>query len=132
MLIPNRFSLRILFAFVSATAFVCVSVCTWLAYPERTAETIVAAIRSRDVSQLERLLGDGVLDDDLRRAVTRGRYSEHDVFLQSDDRTLAAMLKGRQSFLVSGYGGAHRFTVVRGAITELRYTFISGGIEYLR
>jgi hypothetical protein len=45
---------------------------------------------------------------------------------------MADIVKGRQSFLVSGYGGAHRFTVVRGEVTAFHYTFISSGLEYRR
>ena len=132
MAIARRFSLRSVFLSVSVTALLCALACRWVSYPQRTAESLVEAIRAKDIAQVEYVLGDQAVDDEFRRLVTRGRYDANDVFARFDDRAFAAILNGRQSVVIAGYGGAHRFTVVRGAITDLRYTFISGGFEYRR
>ncbi len=93
--------------------------------------TLVARIRSRDLSEIRKLLG-ATDDAGLLKLVREGRFDEHEPDITLTARTLADVFWGRQEFLVSGYGGAHRGAIVRGRIEELDYAFISGGFEITR
>ncbi len=119
-----RYSLRMLVIVLTTSA----CLFAWVLYPKRAAERLVRAIQAKDPSQVERL----VQDSSVHRLVSRGRYDVEDVQLHCDERTFLDIASGRQTFLTSGYGGTHRFIVVRGNITTIWQTWFFGGFEMVR
>jgi hypothetical protein len=120
----RRFSVRALLALTTISALLL----AWGLHPRHSADSLADAIRSMDATRVEQL----VADKSLHRMVTGGRYDPGNVHLQCARRTASEFLCGRQSFMISGYGGTHRFIVVRGKIDYIRQTWFFGGFELTR
>lgn len=123
-----RYSLRV---FLGAAVFGTVTAGLWIVWPQWTAQSLLAAIKSKNLASVERSLN-GEVDSELEELVREGNYNVDGPYIRLEVRSVADVVACRQRFLISGYGGAHRATAVGGRIVDLHYTFISGGIEYRR
>ncbi len=102
----------------------------WIRSPLATANKIAAAISTKDMAAVQTLIGKEAADS-IRGSYTQIQGKPFTVYANPDQRSLTKVFAGEQGFLITGYGGAHRFHVARGQVSNFCYTFISG-VEYTR
>jgi hypothetical protein len=102
----------------------------WIRSPFATANKIASAISSKDLATIRPILGEEAVDS-IRDSYSQIRGKPFTVHVIPDQRSLTQVFAGEQGFLITGYGGAHRFHIARGLVSNFRYTFISG-VEYTR